>query len=1175
LNLPKREEQILEFWDENDIFKKTLAKTSRGEPFVFYEGPPYANGLPGIHHFEGRVFKDIIVRHRTMQGFSVPRKAGWDTHGLPVEIQVEKELGLKSKKDIERYGIAAFNAKCRESVLRHKQEWERFTKRIGYWLDLEHAYLTLSTNYIETLWWIIRDAWKKKMFYQDFKVLPWCPRCETPLSSHELGFGYQTVKDRSVYVRFHLKAKSREWERTVILSWTTTPWTLPGNVALAVNEKETYVRIPDPDVKGQWLILGEKRFRDLVESHQFPPEYRSRLMLDDIDTFKGKELLGIEYEPLFSVQELISTTSHRIYAGDFVTMEEGTGIVHTAVMYGEDDYRLGKQVGLPAFHTVDETGHFIASLSHGLAGLYVKDPATDELIIKSLKERGFLFKEELFEHEYPFCWRCGTPVLYYARQSWWIKMSSLKKDLVANNETINWIPETIKRGRFGEFLGEVRDWAFSRERYWGTPIPVWECGGCRHQEVIGSLEEFAKRAGPSRNKYIAMRHGDAETLMMGIVSSASTFHLTNRGKDGTKKKAKQLRSLGLDMIIASPVGRAHETANIIGKALGLSVRTDSRLREIEFGILEGKSDAEYNAFFGSEQRRFEMRPEGGESLRDVRKRVVELLDTLEREYSGKTILLVSHADPIWILWGTSQGFSEQEMIDSHPRDDEFIAPDGLIEVPLRKLPRDDTGEVNLHRPFVDEITFPCAKCKSLMKRIPEVADVWFDSGAMPFAQNHYPFEHAKDLPYPADYISEGVDMTRGWFYTLLAVSTLLGKGASYKNVISLGLVLDKHGQKMSKSKGNAVEPWAVIEKYGTDAIRWFFFTVNAPGDSVRFNEEEVLLKLRGALSTLWNSLVLFDTYVDKIQDFKLEAQTSKNVLDQWIVAKLDELTHAITSQLNDYDVVGAARLLDSFIVEDFSNWYLRRSRRRFQKPESKIEQDEASRTTAFVLLRLSELMAPFTPFLAEIIYHELRKKLGLEEESVHLRSWPQKRTSIPPKARLALGDKKQETKLIEGMTQVRHFAALALAERAKAGIKVRQPLAKLIINSKQLAKSPELLNLLKDEINVKEVVADAHEKEEIRLDTALTRELREEGLARELIRNIQEMRRDGELRPKEQIRVEIQGDAMVDSLLSRWQVMLKHEVGARTITYVVHMRSKIVRDAVLGDLHMTIGITKT
>lgn len=1166
-NLPKREEKILEFWERNEIFKKTLAKTRRAKrSFIFYEGPPYANGLPGIHHFEARVFKDIIIRHRTMRGFFAPRKAGWDTHGLPVEMQVEKKLGVTTKKDIEeKIGIEKFVTEARNNVFFYKAEWERFTRRIGYWLDFERAYMTMSTEYIESLWRIIKEIWKYGLLYEDFKVVPWCPRCETPLSTHELGLGYRMVKDRSVYIRFRLKNKEPRWNRASILSWTTTPWTIPGNTALAINPKEDYVLIPDPEVKGQWIILGQKRFRDLVEKHLFPPEYRSSLMLDDIETFKGKELVGLEYEPLFPVAELASEASHRIYPADFVTMDEGTGVVHIAPMYGEDDYRIGKRFGLPMFHTVDGSGRFIASAGGGLEGKFAKDPKTEEEIIASLRERDAVFKEEHYEHDYPFCWRCETPVLYYARSAWWVKMSAVKQKLIANNRKVNWIPAHLKEGRFGEFLKDVRDWAFSRERYWGTPLPVWRCAKCGGDEVVGSTDELERLSGKRpENRYILMRHGRADSSQRKFISAdlateAGKSRLLPAARKEIARIAAEIgRRHAIGAIYSSDFARTRETAEIVRSRTGAGIIFDPRLREMNHGIFEGRPVADFEHAFASVRERFVKAVPGGETLEEVRARMFAVIRDLESKFSGKTFLIVSHGDPLWMLEAAMRGLDIGGAIDL--LDGSYFVPGGWREVPLRMLPREPSGAVNLHRPFVDEFALKCRKCAGVMRRIPDVADVWFDSGAMPFAQHHYPFEHKKDLPYPADYICEGVDQTRGWFYTLLAVATALKKAAPYKNVISVGHVLDKNNQKMSKSKGNVVDPMLMIEKYGTDAIRWYFFTINAPGDPKRFDENDLLIKMRGALSTLWNSFVFFDTYVEKIRNSKSKARPSQNILDRWMEAKLDAVTEEAGARLDDYDVVGAARLLDAFITDDFSNWYLRRSRRRFQRPADEKEKDLAAAALGGALLRLAELMAPFTPFLAEIVYQELRKKTALKEESVHLRAWP-----------AAKRKGKSGGEFMAEMSEIRRLSALALAERAKAGIKVRQPLAKLQIPNAKLQKIAGLADLIKDEVNVKEIIFG----KELKLDTAISEELREEGLAREIVRNIQEMRRDGEFKPRHRVRLGAAGDPAAEAIIRRWQKFIMAEAGVSDVQY--HGKKDgfaVEREAVFDGGIIRLGIRK-
>ncbi|MFH1129132.1 MAG: isoleucine--tRNA ligase [Patescibacteria group bacterium] len=912
------EKKILEFWKENKIFKKSLEK--KGKNFVFYEGPPTANGKPGIHHVEARAFKDAIPRYKTMRGYHVERKAGWDTQGLPVELEVEKELGFKNKKDIENYGIAKFNQKCKESVWKYKEEWEKMTERMGYWVDMEDPYITYDNNYIESLWWIIKQIYDKGLVYKGYKVVPQCPRCGTALSSHEVAQGYKNVQEESVYIKFKVKGKDNEY----ILAWTTTPWTLPGNIALAIGEKIEYVKIKQ---NNEFYYLA-KNLLDKINGGY-----------ETIEELKGTKMIGWEYEPLFNGvikgNEKNTENAFKIYPANFVSTEDGTGIVHTAVMYGVEDYELGEKIGLPKVHTVNLDGTF-NELVPQWKGKFVKD--AEKEIIEDLKQRNVLYKTEAHNHDYPFCWRCDSPLIYYARDSWYFEMSKLREKLIKNNEKINWIPEHVKEGRFGEWLKEVKDWAISRERYWGTPIPIWICEKCNEMKVIGSCQE-----------------------------------------------------LGVD------------------------------------------------------------------------------------------------------------------------------------------------EKFDLHKPFIDEIKFKCPStssgqvCGGEMKRTPEVMDSWFDSGAMPFAQHHYPFENKnlidKGEQFPADFISEAVDQTRGWFYTLLAVSTMLGKESPYKNVICLGHILDKDGQKMSKHIGNVVDPILMIEKYGADVVRWYIYNVNQPGEPKRFSEEG--LKESGSMfNTLLNVLSFYKIFAEgtEMKDLN-ENKDPVNVLDKWIGSKLSLLIKNVEEHLNDYDIFSATRKIQSFI-EDLSVWYVRRSRDRFKNGgEDKLY---ALKTLRYVLFRLSELMAPFTPFMAEHIY----KEVGGGRESVHLEDWPE------------VDKKLIDEKLEEQMQQVREICSMGLQKRAEAGIKVRQPLAKLKIKSQKL--KVELLDLIRDEINVKEVVMDDNLKEGVVLDTTITEELKAEGAVRDFVRTIQSKRKEMGLTPKDKIRVYYSDNK---EIVEKYADQIKKQVIAEEIVF--------------------------
>jgi isoleucyl-tRNA synthetase len=1156
-SLPEVEEKVLKFWTENQIFEKSLAlrqgakrrkvkrETARSKKFVFYEGPPTANGRPGTHHVLSRSFKDIILRFKTMSGFYVPRQGGWDTHGLPVEIEVEKELGLKSKKDIEKYGIAEFNRKCKESVWKYKDEWERLTRRIGFWLDMDNPYITYENSYIESVWGILKKVWDKKLLYKGHKVVPWCSRCGTGLSSHELVQGYDEVEDTSVIVKFQItnpksqiksKLQIPNNKLVYILSWTTTPWTLPGNVALAVGEKIKY-QVVSVEGENEIYILA----KDLVEK-VLNTKYKI------LNTLSGKDLAGLQYEPLFKIKSLQNNKSHRVYAADFVNTEEGTGVVHTAVMYGEDDYNLGKKVGLPQHHTVDEYGKFTKE-APGLGGLYVKDKKTEEKIFKHLEKNKNLLKTEKYEHDYPFCWRCGTPLLYYARDSWFIAMSKLRSKLLTANKKINWIPEHIKEGRFGEWLREVKDWALTRERYWATPLPVWECEKCGKIKCIGSLDELDNFArDTSGNVYLMLRHGEADSNVDGIISMdvKDSIHLTERGEKEVEKAAQKLSSFGVDYIFSSDFARTKETAEIVGEKLGIKPRYDARLRELHHGEFNGRKIDEYLSYYRERGlSRVDHAVPGGETIPQVRERIMPLFFELEKKYKNKRILVISHGDPLWIWERTLSGYSNddfrrvernrKEIFSNYPEKGE------VREVLYRKLPRDDNGVVDLHRPYVDNFFLNCV-CGGKMKRVKEVIDAWFDSGAMPFAS---------DAPgYPADYICEAVDQTRGWFYTLLATAVLLGKGNSYKNAISLGHVLDKNSQKMSKSKGNVVDPWQVVERHGADAVRWYFYTINPPGEPKRFDEMDITKSARQFISLLYNSFAFLNTYDTGTHNIKTSdivnlSTSDVNILDKWVLARLHQVIDAATKKLNDYDIGGAAREVENF-VGDLSRWYIRRSRRRFSAVakgfggQAETRDYKAAVTTLrYVLLETSKLIAPFTPFFAEALYKSL---VNSHKSSVHLEDWPK----ADPSTRL-----RASKKLLDEMETVRVISSLALAKRAELGIKVRQPLASLKVqnpNSK-IQKNKELLDILKEEINVKKIIFDAKIKEEIELDAEITHELREEGWFRELVRMVQGLRQDAGLEPKDVIIFVAELPEELKFVLQKNEKSFKKEVNARIIEH--------------------------
>lgn len=906
MNFPERELEVLKHWDKNHIFEKSLKKDAPKGPFVFFEGPPTANGRPGIHHAESRAFKDCIPRFRTMQGYRVVRKAGWDTHGLPVELEVEKQLGFVSKAQIEEYGIAKFNEKCKESVWTYKKEWEEFTRRLGFWLDFENAYVTYHPQYVESLWWIIKQIWDRGFLYKDYRVTPHCPRCGTSLSSHELSLGYKDVKDLSLTAKFKLVGSPNEY----ILAWTTTPWTLPGNVALAVGREIDYVKIKQSE---EFLWLAKDRLDEIKDAYQI------------VEKVKGETLVGKKYEPLFPYLRsaiLSEAKDHEsawtVVPADFVTTADGTGVVHTAVMYGQDDFELGQKIGLPKHHLVKFDGTFMDGMDF-LSGRFVTDEDVAVDIIKDLAYRGLLYSKAKFEHSYPYCWRCKTKVIYYAKDSWYIAMSKLRDELLKQNDNIHWEPEHIKDGRFGEWLREVKDWAFSRERYWGTPLPIWECHKCGEKKCVGSFTELGHEA----------------------------------------------------------------------------------------------------------------------------------------------------IDP--------------------------------------------------HRPYVDEVILKCEKCGGEAKRVPDVCDVWFDSGAMPFAQWHYPFENKELVDsgegYPADYISEAIDQTRGWFYTLLAVATLLGRERPFKNVICLGHVLDAEGKKMSKSLGNIVKPMEMIEKYGADAVRWYMYTINQPGESKRFDEKALGEMVRKNFGILSNVVEFYKMFSSSVILSERSEQRVLHILDRWILARLHQLIDQTTQRLEKYIITETVRELGNFI-DDLSTWYVRRSRERF-KGTDESDKQAAMRTLRECLLTLSKLMAPFAPFISETVY----KEVGGGKESVHLEDW-----SVADPALI-------DEAVLTDMDRTRAAVSSALERRADAGINVRQVLASMTLTIPSDELDPAYMELIKDEVNVKKVVVQKGDHV-VELDLTLTPELIREGLAREIIRRVNAMRKNSGLTINDRIELYVSGGEEVQKALS-------------------------------------------
>jgi isoleucyl-tRNA synthetase len=1150
--IAKQEEKILEFWNKEEIFKKSLDKSSPEGEFIFYEGPPTANGKPGIHHLEARAFKDVIPRYKTMQGFHVRRKGGWDTHGLPVELQVEKQLGLKSKKEIEEYGIAEFNLKCKESVWEYLDIWNKFTYRMGYWVDQENPYITYKNDYIESIWNIVSKINEKKLLYKDYKVVPWCPRCGTALSSHELAQGYKDITDISVTIEFRVVGK----ENTSILAWTTTPWTLPGNVGLAVGPEIDYVEIEKKDEgvgKLVRYILAKERL-----SAVFPnDEYKI------IKEMKGSDLVGLQYEPLYDYIKTLATgeakeklpNAWKVYPADFVTTVDGTGVVHTAVMYGQEDFELGVKVGLRKFHIVALDGTFIPGTGF-LSGMHVRDESTAVEVMKDLANRGLLFKKEKYKHSYPHCWRCDTALIYYARDSWYVRMSELRDKLQKENEKINWEPEHLKEGRFGEWLREVKDWAISRERYWGTPMPIWltEDG---EMVVIGSVEELKERIG-QKNKYFVMRHGQADHNVKNLVSSKKDdqIHLTEKGKKEVEEQAKKLKKEKITKIFSSPFVRTKETTAIVLKELGLSeddVIYDERLSEINLGEFTGGDLDLYRKFAPTCAERYDKRPNGGENLADVKRRAGEFLYELNSKYKDENILIISHEYCVWMMFAVTNGFDKEGTVNLRGSAEDFIEEGVATELSFVSLPHNKDYELDLHKPYIDDVVCFSDQGKP-MKRAKEVLDVWFDSGSMPFAQDHYPFENKKwvdGVGYPADFISEAIDQTRGWFYTLLAIGVLVGKGTPFKNVICLGHILDNKGVKMSKHIGNIVDPWVMIDKYGVDALRLWMYSVNQPGDSKNFDEKTVDEIVKKIFNPLINIFTLYSTYREGVSvgdPFK-----SKNPLDKWILARLNNMINEGTDHLEKYKISEPVRLLRDF-VQDFSTWYIRRSRDRFKSTDVK-EKEEAIRVTKHVLVELSKFIAPFAPFFAEQMYLDVTE--GTEKVSVHLENWPK--------------GEKVDGDLLEDMRKVREIVTSALELRQKAGIKVRQPLQNLKFKISNFKLKSELLEIIKDEINVKEIVYDEGIKNEIELDINITKELKEEGLARDIIRAIQDARKKENLVPSDVIKLVVRVPDEIVSIFDSYADMIKSPTGVSSVEFSKEKQTHVV---FIDEKEVTITLLK-
>ena len=1140
------EERILARWKERKIFEKTLGKTKDGKPFVFYDGPPFATGEPHYGHILAGTIKDAIPRYQTMKGRYVRRQWGWDCHGLPVENEVEKELNLPHKKDIEAYGIGNFNEAARRTVLRYDSLWKEIIPRMGRFVDMERAYKTMDATYTESIWWAFKTLYDKGFAYEGHKVMYVCPRCETPLSQNEVALGYTDLTDISVTVKFELldanmrmdandtnglqmKTNNTNEPKIYLLAWTTTPWTLPGNTAVAVGSDIDYVKAEIknyPNISDGVYVFSKKDYENYKKEIDEKKGKHSDATVEILKSFKGSELVGKSYKPLFDYYAGDKNLANRengwrVYAAPYVTTETGTGIVHLAPAYGEEDLELARKENLPVVHHVGIDGRFKPEVKD-FADRYVKQKgdtqSADVEIIKYLSGKGLLFSKEKIVHSYPLCWRCDTPLLNYATPSWFVKVTEIRDKIVSENKRIGWVPKHVGEGRFGKWLLGARDWAISRSRFWGAPLPVWKCAECDKVTVFGGVEELSKKASVSGNRYFVIRHGESEGNHSGTISSDPTNgdHLTEKGKMEVKEAAEKLKDdkVKIDRIISSNFTRTKETAEILASELGLPpehVVIDPRIHEINTGVFNGKKSKEYHDFFSSYLEKFTKTPPGGENLTDVKKRVLEAVHDADKTYRGQTVLFVTHEYPSWMLFATARGATKEEAVRmKEEKGDEFFKNAEVRELKFPLIPRNPEGELDFHRPYVDEIVFDC-ECGGISRRIPEVFDCWFESGSMPYAQFHYPFENKEEFEknFPADFIAEGLDQTRGWFYSLLVLSAGLFGETPYRHVIVNGIILAEDGQKMSKRLKNYPDPTEVADKYGADALRYYLLSSPVVrGEDIAFSEKGVGEVYKKNIARLKNVYAFYELYGEDEE----AVADSENILDIWILTRLNQLISETSAAMDSYELDKAAKPIADFI-DDLSTWYLRRSRERF-KSDNKKDKETALETTKYVLTELSKVLAPFMPFIADDLYLKVTngEKEPLDsargKESVHLESWPETKEVS-----------NENREVIDEMRKARGIVSLGLEARAKAGIKVRQPLQTIKAKSEKL--KPEFTELVKDEVNVKGVVFDENIAEEVLLDTEITPKLKEEGDLRDLIRAIQDFRKESGLTPKDKIELSV------------------------------------------------------
>jgi len=1143
INFSKKEKSILKFWKENKVFEQSLKQRENDPRFSFYDGPPFATGEPHYGHLLPSTIKDAVLRFWTMKGFYAPRRFGWDCHGLPVENLAEKELKVKDKTDIEKMGIRKFNETCRKLVFRHLSTFEEILRRIGRWGEYEQYYATLTSDYTESVWWVFKQLYKQGLVYKDYRVTPYCPHCGTPLSNFELNQpgAYQDQIDESIYFKVSLEQNPS----TSLLVWTTTPWTVPANAGIAVNPGEDYLKIK---MGKDYYIIALAR-KELLADQEY----------EIVEQFKGEKLLGQKYKPLYNIAPL-KKNDHQIVGAEWVTMEEGTGLVHIAPAFGENDMILGQKEGLSTKITVDPEGKMKEGLSLPGEGELVW--LANKKIVNDLQEKGWLWKREEISHSYPFCWRCNARLIYYPIDSWYVAVEKFKEQLVANNQKINWVPSHLKDGRFGKWLAGAKDWSISRSRYWGAPLPVWFSEAQKEIEIVGSREGLRKQLFTT-NHYWLLRHGEAESNVKRLVSSAKDKHpLTDKGRKQIEDLIPALRQKKIDVIIASDVLRVKQTAEIISKALNLPLDLFSEISEIKFGVFEEEPIEKYYAFYHSQLEKLTRSPDGGETGNQVKIRTYDFLKKVDQQYKKKNILVISHQGVLRSLEAASQGLTQEEISEMLPEQNLETAE--LRSWKFNLFPYNSEGVLDFHRPYIDEIEFYSPRGEK-MKRVTDVFDCWFESGSMPYAQDHYPFgsKVSTERMFPADFVAEAIDQTRGWFYTLNVLSTALtlkdiglGKNLpAFRNVVVNGLIVGEEGQKLSKHLKNYVDPNLVLEKYGADALRFFLLTNSPIGNNFSVSEEGIKEIFRKNILTLWHCFSYYETYPEG--DFIPSIQLPKNILDCWILSRLNKINKQVVEEMEQYQVGQATRLFIPFI-DDLSNWYIRRSRNRFQS-SFPSEREEVSQVLGSVLFKLSQMMAPFLPFLSESIYGRLVEKgKNPFPASVHLTDYPG--------ADLSLVDESTE----EEMKVIMQIASLGLKLRAQAGIKIRQPLSELRIGNMEEKKlSREAVDLLKEELNVKQIVfaklteGDDWETGEdnniqVGLEKKISVQLKQEGSLREIIHAVQMLRKDGGLKPSHQIILYIQGAPEIEKLINDSESLILEENRAKMITGKSQAKGKLL-----------------